>query len=43
MKSTGIANVTQADEFDEIIDVRSPAEFAEDHMPGAVNCPVLSN
>jgi len=43
MKSTGIANVTQTDEFDEIIDVRSPAEFAEDHMPGAVNCPVLSN
>jgi tRNA 2-selenouridine synthase len=43
MKSTGIANVTQADEFDEIIDVRSPAEFAEDHVPGAVNCPVLSN
>lgn len=43
MKSTGIANVTQAGEFDEIIDVRSPAEFAEDHMPGAVNCPVLSN
>ncbi len=43
MKSTGIANVTQAGEFDEIIDVRSPAEFAEDHVPGAVNCPVLSN
>ncbi len=43
MKSTGIANVTQAGEFDEIIDVRSPAEFADDHMPGAVNCPVLSN
>ncbi len=43
MKSTGVANVTQAGEFDEIIDVRSPAEFAEDHMPGAVNCPVLSN
>ena len=29
--------------FDEIIDVRSPAEFAEDHIPGAINCPVLSN
>ncbi|THD77539.1 MAG: tRNA 2-selenouridine(34) synthase MnmH [Phenylobacterium sp.] len=26
-----------------IIDVRSPAEFAEDHVPGAVNLPVLSN
>lgn len=26
-----------------IIDVRSPDEFAEDHVPGAINCPVLSN
>jgi tRNA 2-selenouridine synthase len=43
MKSTGVANVTQAGEFDEIIDVRTPAEFAEDHIPGAVNCPVLSD
>ena len=30
-------------EVDEIIDVRSSAEFAEDHVPGAVNLPVLSN
>lgn len=29
--------------FDEVIDTRSPAEFAEDHMPGAQNYPVLSN
>lgn len=29
--------------FDEIVDVRSPAEFAEDHVPGAINLPVLSN
>ncbi len=29
--------------FDELIDVRSPAEFAEDHVPGAVNLPVLSD
>lgn len=29
--------------FDTIIDVRSPAEFADDHIPGAINCPVLSN
>ena len=28
-------------DFDEIIDVRSPAEFAQDHIPGALNCPVL--
>jgi tRNA 2-selenouridine synthase len=29
--------------FDAVIDVRSPGEFAEDHVPGAVNLPVLSN
>ena len=29
--------------FDDIIDVRSPAEFAEDHVPGALNLPALSN
>jgi len=26
-----------------VIDVRSPAEFALDHIPGAINLPVLSN
>lgn len=29
--------------FSERIDVRSPKEFAEDHMSGAVNLPVLSD
>ena len=29
--------------FDDIIDVRAPAEFAEDHLPGAINLPVLSD
>ena len=29
--------------FDEIIDVRAPSEFAEDHIPGALNLPVLSD
>jgi tRNA 2-selenouridine synthase len=29
--------------FDAIIDVRSPAEFADDHLPGAISLPVLSN
>ena len=28
---------------DTIIDVRSPSEFAEDHIPGAINLPVLSD
>lgn len=29
--------------FDAVIDVRSPGEFAEDHPPGAINLPVLSD
>jgi tRNA 2-selenouridine synthase len=29
--------------FDAIVDARSPAEFADDHMPGAVNAPVLDD
>ena len=29
--------------FDTVIDVRSPAEFAEDHIPGAINLPAMSN
>ena len=29
--------------FDAVIDVRSPAEFAEDHIPGAINLPALDN
>ncbi|WP_138465287.1 tRNA 2-selenouridine(34) synthase MnmH [Poseidonocella sp. HB161398] len=29
--------------FDDVIDVRSPAEFAEDHVPGAISLPVLDN
>ncbi|MGZ9113609.1 MAG: tRNA 2-selenouridine(34) synthase MnmH [Brevundimonas sp.] len=31
------------DAFDAIIDVRSPAEFALDHLPGAINLPVLDD
>ncbi|WP_413816223.1 tRNA 2-selenouridine(34) synthase MnmH [Palleronia sp. THAF1] len=29
--------------FDTVIDVRAPSEFAEDHVPGAINLPVLSD
>ncbi|MDZ7710581.1 MAG: tRNA 2-selenouridine(34) synthase MnmH [Roseovarius sp.] len=29
--------------FDQIIDVRSPAEYSEDHIPGALSLPVLSD
>ena len=46
MLSTTIAcadAVAQLDAFDSIIDVRSPSEFALDHLPGAVNCPVLDD
>ena len=34
--------LTAAD-FDDIIDVRSPSEYAEDHLPGAISLPVLSD
>ena len=34
---------SELDSFDAIIDVRSPAEFALDHIPGAINYPVLDN
>ncbi|WP_037310371.1 tRNA 2-selenouridine(34) synthase MnmH [Ruegeria halocynthiae] len=32
-----------AHDFDTVIDVRSPAEYAEDHLPGAISLPVLDN
>ena len=43
VKLLGAATVAQLTEFDEIIDARSPAEFAADHIPGAINLPVLNN
>ena len=30
-------------QFDTVIDVRSPAEYAEDHIPGAISAPVLDD
>jgi tRNA 2-selenouridine synthase len=41
--SKSSATLAELAEFDEIIDVRTPAEYAEDHIPGAINCPVLDN
>ncbi len=43
-----VVNITAADaanlkEFDAVIDVRSPGEFAQDHLPGAINLPVLDD
>ena len=43
LKQENVVTVAQIDDFDEIIDVRSPSEYAEDHVPGAVNCPVLDD
>lgn len=42
-RSRGVATLAQLGEFDAILDARSPAEFADDHIPGATSCPVLSN
>lgn len=38
-----LASLADLDRFDCIIDVRTPLEFAEDHIPGAINAPVLTN
>ncbi len=43
MMQKGVATVAQLAGFDEIIDARTPAEFAEDRIPGAVNLPVLED
>ena len=39
----GVATLADLPAFDAIIDARSPAEFALDHLPGAINCPVLDD
>lgn len=39
----GIATLDECSTFATIIDVRSPAEFADDHLPGAISCPVLDD
>jgi tRNA 2-selenouridine synthase len=43
VKRANAVTVAQLDAFDEVIDVRSPSEFALDHVPRAVNCPVLDD
>jgi len=37
------AALAQLAKFDTIIDVRSQSEFAADRLPGAINCPVLTD
>ena len=43
MNQRGPVSVDALHRFDAIIDARSPAEFARDHIPGAINCPVLDD
>lgn len=40
---TAVSALDRLADFDEIVDVRSPAEFALDHIPGATSAPVLDN
>ena len=42
-REAALVTVAQLADFDELIDVRSESEFAEDHIPGALNCPVLND
>lgn len=37
------SNLADIDKFDTVVDVRSPAEFSDDHIPGAINLPVLND
>ncbi len=43
MRNAKDVTVAQLADYDEIIDVRSPAEYAEDHVPGAISAPVLND
>jgi tRNA 2-selenouridine synthase len=43
MSARGPVLVTDRHRFDVLIDARSPSEFALDHIPGAINCPVLDD
>jgi len=45
MREITLASLADLDrlDFDEVIDARSPSEYIEDHIPGAVNLPVLDD
>ena len=43
MSHRGPVSASERHKFDTVIDARSPAEFAIDHIPGAINCPVLDD
>ena len=40
---TAAETITNLGHWDAVIDARSPAEFAQDHLPGALNWPVLDD
>lgn len=42
LELTSLADLKNAG-FDDIIDARSPSEFLEDHLPGAISLPVLDD
>lgn len=43
MTTTASDVISRLADFDAVIDARSEAEFAQDHLPGAVNWPTLNN
>jgi tRNA 2-selenouridine synthase len=43
MMTAPAVGVAEVPGFDTVIDTRSPAEFAEDRLPGAINLPVLDD
>ncbi len=44
MATYKLTEISQAfSAFDDILDVRSPAEYADDHFPGAISVPVLND
>ncbi|VTU25068.1 tRNA 2-selenouridine synthase [Variovorax sp. PBL-H6] len=43
MRGPAPVRVDDRGRFDTLIDARSPSEYAIDHIPGAINCPVLDN
>ncbi|MEW5857423.1 MAG: tRNA 2-selenouridine(34) synthase MnmH [Cyanobacteriota bacterium] len=42
-RSPNYTQLPETETYSEIIDVRSPSEFAEDRIPGAINLPVLDD
>ena len=43
MNTISTTKIWDDQKYDTIIDVRSPSEFDEDHIPGALNLPVLDD